>query len=216
MTRILYLLAMFTGVRAAFNRVRGIFMPELQVAILDGEILQIDRYGPVKIRINARPVPKMLDAEANAGMISLYLVSPGISSLLYAVVRLTSHFGYGHVEIAFYEANDQVTCFAVRNILRSNIERLRLGKILNSVKVLNDYDEIVLLEHVLHKLHSLGFNTCFASPDECVSLAVSSSLLAPKQRNKAIKAIRRKYCRIEKLLESDRRLPKASPVSQLN
>lgn len=178
-------------------------MPKLRVAILDGETWQFDEFGAVRIRVNARPSPKASDAEARAGMISLYLESPGISSLLYTFMRMTSHFGYGHVEIAFYEANDKVTFFAVRNILRSNIDRLRLNQNFDSLKFSSDDDEIILLRGILHKLNSLGIKASFATPDECVSLAVNPSLLVPKQRIETIEALRRKYQRIEKKLATD-------------
>jgi hypothetical protein len=209
MKRILYLVAMFTGVRAAFNWGRSCFMPKLRVAILDGETLQFDEYGEVRIHVNARPSPKASDSEARAGMISLYLESPGISSLLYTFIRLTSHFGYGHVEIAFYEANDRVTFFAVRNILRSNLDRLRLNQYFVGLKFSSDDDEIILLRGMLHKLNSLGIKASFATPDECVSLAVNPSLLVPKQRNLATEALRRKYRRIERKLVTDRNVPNA-------
>jgi hypothetical protein len=186
-------------------------MPKLRVAILDGETLQFDEYGEVRIRVNARRSPKASDSELSAGMISLYLESPGISSLLYTFMRLTSHFGYGHVEIAFYEANGKVTFFAVRNILRSNIDRLRLNQNFEGLKFSNDNDEIVLLQGVLHKLNSLGIKASFATPDECVSLAVTPSLLVPKQRNLATEALRRKYRRIERKLVTDRNVPNAPP-----
>lgn len=182
-------------------------MPQLRVAILDGETLQFDEYGPVRIRVNARPAPCSLDSKANAGMISLFLVSPGISRLLYAFMRLTSHFGFGHVEIAFYEAQDQVTFFAVRNILRSNINRLRLNQNFGSLKFSSDDDEIVLLKRVIDKLNALGIKTSFASPGECVALAVTQSLLVPKQRNLATEALRRKYRRIEKKFSQVNALP---------
>lgn len=209
MKRFLYLAAMYTGVRVAFNWGRSCFLPKPRVAILDGETLQFDEYGAVRIRVNARPSPKASDTELRAGMISLYLESPTISRLLYTFVRLTSHFGYGHVEIAFYEANDKVTFFAVRNIVRSNLERLRLNQNFDSLKFSSDDDEIILLRGILHKLNSLGINASFATPDECVSLAVNSSLLGPKQRNLATEALRRKYRRIERKLVTDPNVPNA-------
>jgi hypothetical protein len=210
MKRILYLLAMFTGVRAAFNCGRSYFLPKLRVAILDGNRLELEKYGSVRVRVNARPAPTALDSEAKAGMISLYMVSPGIPSLLYAFIRLTSHFGCGHVEIAFYETQDNVTLFAVRNILRSNIDRLKLNQMFGSLRFSSEDDEIVLLERVINKLNSLGFTASFASPDECVSLALIPSLLAPRQRNLATDSLRRKYRRIEKKLTRERNLRNVS------
>lgn len=211
MKRILYLVAIFTGLRVAFNWGRSFFLPKLRVAILDGETLQFDAYGEVRIRVNARPSPKAIDSEARAGMISLYLESPGISSLFYAFMRLTSHFGYGHVEIAFYEVNHNVTFFAVRNILRSNLDRLRINQYIEGLKFSSDDDEIVLLQGVFHKLNSLGIKASFATPDECVSLAVNPSLLVPKQRNLATEALRRKYRRIARKLMTDRSVSSAPP-----
>lgn len=178
-------------------------MSELRVATLDGDFLQFNEYGSVRIRVNARPAPRSFDFEARAGMISLYLVSPGISGLLYSLMRLTSHFGCGHVEFAFYETHDKVTFFAVRNIVRSNLDRLQLNKHFRSLKLSRSDDEIVLLKLLLNKLNTLGIETSFASPDECVALAVTPSLLVPKQRIETIEALRRKYQRIEKKLAAD-------------
>lgn len=204
MKRILYLLAMFTGIRAAFNTVRSYFLPKLRVAILDGEVMDFAEYGKIRIRVNARPVPNSLESGAKTGMISLYLASPGISNLLYGFMRLTSHFGYGHVEIAFYEVQEKVTIFAIRNILRSNIERLSLRQRFDGLKLSSDDDEIILLKRILGKLNSLGLTTTFAPPEECVSLAISQSLLIPGKQAAAIVALRRKYKRIEKKLMIDR------------
>ena len=206
MKRMLYLLAVFTGVRAMFNRVHGLFLPGLRVAKLDGEVVQFDEYGPVRIRVNARPAPGILESEANVGMISLSLVSPGISRLLYALLRLTSHFGCGHVEIAFYEEQGRVTCFAIRNIVRSNMDRLRVGGYLDGLKFSRDHDEVVLLKRVLCELESAGFKTAFASPDKCVSLAVNPALICNGQRSRATETLRRKYRRIGKKLDADRNL----------
>lgn len=184
-------------------------MPGLQVAVLDGMMLQLDKYGSVLIRVNGRPAPRMLSRQANAGMISLYLQSPAISSLLYAGLRLTSHFGHGHVEIAFYETTENVTCYAVRNIVRSNIDRLRLNRSFSNLKILTENDEIALVEQVLLKLRSLGIVARFASPSECILLAVSPSLLLRKQKGLAIEALQRKYRRIENRLFKE---PKVSNV----
>jgi hypothetical protein len=210
MIRLLYLLAMFTGFRAAFNRGRSFFLPKLRVAIIDGEVFQFEEFGPVRIRVNARPAPRMLVPKTKTGIISLYLMSPGMSRLFYAALRFTSHFGHGHVEIAFYETHENVTVYAVRNILRSNIARLGLHKNFGGLKFSCDHDEIVLLKRVLNRLNSLDLKTCFASPDECVSLAVSPSLLVPKQRNLAIDALRYKYRRIERKLKTARIMAKGS------
>ncbi len=198
MKRILYLFAMYTGARAVFNKARSFSLPGLRTEILDGETLQIDKSYLIRVRVHGRPSAKILGSENNAGMISIHLISPGISRLSYALLRLTSHFGCGHVEIAFYETHDSVICFAIRNILRSNIDRLRLGKLFRNLKLSSDNDEIVLLQDILQELNDRGVGACLASPDECVSLAVNKTLLNPKNCHRVIEALRRRYKRISK------------------
>lgn len=151
-------------------------------------------------------------------MISLYLVSPGTSSLAYARVRQAIHYGCGHGKIAVCESDNNVTCDAVPNLLRSNTKCLRLTDRSASLTLSSDHDEIVLLQHVLNRFRSLGFRTSFATPDERVSLAFSPSLLIAKQRNqatgqpgnRATSVLRRKYSRIAKKHVTDRRVPVAS------
>ena len=164
MYRILYLFAMYSGARAAYNQLYSFWLPGLRTAVIDNLSLQIDDRNFVKIRVNARPKHKA--SPHNVGMISVYLVSPGIWRLTYVLIRLTSHFGIGHVEIAFYETDKNVTCFAVRNILRSNIGRFRMRNLFRNLELSKDNDEIAILQRVLLELNARGLSACLATPEE--------------------------------------------------
>ena len=207
MIRILYLLAMYSGVRAAFNTARGLLLPTTRVAIINGETFQIDASHRVKICVNSRPPCKSLGRGRRAGMISLSLTSPGISPLTYALLRITSHFGHGHIEIAFYEVHndevdDTVYCFAVRNIVRSNIDRLGWKGKFCKLKLASDNDEIIVLRRVIEQLNARGIRACLASPEECVAFAVNPSLLHSRQRKRTLESLTRRYKRIAKQLSN--------------
>ena len=211
MIRILYLISMYTGVRAAYNKFYSFFLPHLRTTVLDSTTLQIDGDNLAKIRVNARRPPKALTSRHNAGMISVYLVSPGICRLTYSLLRLSSHFAIGHVEIAFYETDKYVSCFAVRNILRSNIRRLRLENLFRNLKLSKDKDEIAILERILEELNARGINACLSSPEECVSFAVNQSLLNPQTSDLANDALKRKYERISRRIARNNKVIHAKP-----
>jgi hypothetical protein len=196
LNRILYLLAMYSGVRAVFNQVRSFFLPRPRASTIDGETLRFEGFDRAKIRVHARAPPKSLGSRQIAGMISIYSVTPGIPRFFYAMLRLTSHFGCGHIEIAFSEEKEMVTFFAIRNILRSNIDRLGCSRLFCNLKLSNDNDEIVVLRIIIQLLNAQDIDTSFASPEDCVSLAVNESLLIPETRNRTIEAMKRRYRRV--------------------
>ncbi len=198
MHRILYLIAMYSGVRAVHNTLRSFFLPQLRTSALDGVTLQIDETNLARVRVHARRRPRALGSSANAGMISIYLVSPGILRLIYFVLRLTSHFGVGHVEIAFFETDKGITIFAVRNIIQSNIHRLRLGFLFPTLKLSKERDEIAVLQRIVDELNVRGLAASLSPPEECVALAVNRSLIKSQTCSVANDALKRKYQRITK------------------
>jgi len=191
---------MYTGARALFNVVRSFTLPGLRAGILDFETMEIDELGLVKVRVNSRSPPRMLGAGRKAGMISVQLISPGISGVLYALLRITSHFGCGHVEIAFYETNERIIVFGIRDIVRSNIERIGLQKTFCKLTLFSDDDEVDLLRRILQELRVRGVSCNLASPKECVTLALNQSLLKPEKCDRVIKALTKRYRRITKQL----------------
>lgn len=134
-------------------------------------------------------------------MVSVHLLKPGIPSPLYLLLRLTSHFGCGHIEMAFFESEEKTTFYAVRNILRSNLERVQLQRMFE-LNLLNERDEINALRAIMQELSELGCRVDFADPEECVSYAVSPSLLSPEKRKRAVKSLTSKYRRISKSISA--------------
>jgi hypothetical protein len=199
--KILYLLAMYTCVRAALNQIHGFFLPLLRVSILHGSTLRLNSSGDVKVCVNAKMPSGTLNSDVKAGMFSIYLLAPGIPTSLYRLLRLTSHFGTGHIEMAFYEHGDAIVFFAVRNILRSNIERLGMGIQFSNLGFNSKDDEIIALQLIFQDLGSRGIEVAFAPPEECIELAISKSLLIKKTRDRTIDSMLRRYKRIEKQIK---------------
>ncbi len=193
---------MYSGLRAVFNLVRSFFFRRPSASIIAAETLSSGCFGRAKICVHARAPSKSLGPECIAGMMSIYLVTPGMPRFFYAVLRLTSHFGCGHIEIAFYEEKSEVTFFAIRNIIRSNVDRLGCRWPFRNLKLADDNDEVVVLRMIIQLLHAKGFSTSFASPEDCVSLAVNESLLNPRTRDRTIEAIKRRYRRVAKMAVS--------------
>lgn len=200
--RIFYLLAMYSGVRAAFNRTRSAFLPSPKASILDGQTLQIENISSAKVHVHPRAPAATLPPVRHAGMISINLLSPGIPRFIYGLLRLTSHFGCGHIEIAFYEDSDAVTVYAIRNIIRSNIDRFGGKHVFRSLKLASENDEILILQKTLKALNDLGIETELALPEDCVRFAVNRLLLDASRRDAATEALHRKYSRISKKLRS--------------
>ena len=192
---------MYTGIRAALNQIRGFFLPRLRVSILHGSTLRLKSFGDVKVRVNARARSNRVNSGVKAGMISIYMLAPGIPTSLYRLLRLTSHFGTGHLEMAFYEHGDSVVFFAVRNILRSNIERVRMGQQFSNLRFNSKDDEIIALQLIFQALGSRGIQATFAPPEECIKLSISKSLLNKKTRDRTIDSMLRRYKRIERQIK---------------
>jgi hypothetical protein len=196
MVRSAYLFAMYTGIRAVANRVRSLFLPVPRAAAIDGAIIQLDESVSFNVRVHAKTSPSTSGAARVGGMISVYLVHPGIRRSLYSLLRVSSHFGCGHIELAFYEDDSSVCVFAVRNILRSNLDRLGCNTCFRSLSLSTERDEIAVLARILKELRTQNLNAYLASPSECVDLAVSPWLLRPRIRARAITALTRKYERM--------------------
>lgn len=203
MNRILYLLAMYSGLRAVLNRVRSYCLPQPRASLLDRQVLLLDKACCVEIRVHARSHSQMKGKERIPGMVSISLASPGIHPIAYALWKLTSHFGCGHIELAFFEERGVVHFYAVRNILKSNMERLGGNRLSRRLKFAQESDEIFFLQQVMKRLADHGLPAIFESPEICVDLAVSPSLLHPQKHQRSIQALLCKYRRISKRVGSN-------------
>jgi hypothetical protein len=194
----LYLLAMYSGLRAAFNRIRSGFLRQPRSRLLDAQVLMLPTGQQTKLRVHARCVAKFRGTERIAGMISVVWSEPGIHPSVYWLWQLTSHFGCGHVELAFFEERGVVHFYAVRNILRSNLERIGFQQLSRRLPGTTENSEIMVIKTVCQTLQDRGLDVVFLPPHDCVSLAVTESLLDPKQNGRCFSALLRKYRRIFK------------------
>ena len=191
-----YLLSMYTGTRAAWNRARSTFLPAPQSAILDGRVLYLNESPDVLIRVHARVPPHPLPRKWRAGMFSACLLSPGIPRPVYALLRMTSHFGCGHLEVAFYECGGAVVIYAIRNIVKANAARIGCEHLLRNLDLGEESDEILVLRGLVQTLGAHGLQTSFASPEDCVTFAVNDLLLRPAKRVMTRAILRVRYTRI--------------------
>lgn len=198
--RIIYLVAMYTGCRALYNRWRSWGKRNLRVAKLDRVGLLISDRESAVMRVHTRVLSSTKIAGSRAGMLAVYLKSPGISALTYRLLRLTSHFGTGHIELAFIEDHEGITFYAIRNILRSNIERIGAQSWFRGLKLGREQDEWQVLLNVIDALECQGIRVAFAPPAECVALALSKNLLPPENQAHAGIALERKYKKVINLL----------------
>lgn len=196
--RFLFLFYVYSGARTIFNRVRSWGFDDPRMLEIDRVRIPVaDTFGV--IRIHSRGFPKGLQRASAAGMMSIYLESPGIPKPLYRLALLTSHFGCGHIEIAFFECGDQVVLYAIRNMLAANIKRFRMASWFDHLKLNQGEDDAAVLREVIELLEKKRIDHSFASPDDCVKFSVLPFLIAPHRLEKTKEAIRRNYKRTIRL-----------------
>ncbi len=192
-----YLVAMYSGIRAVHNRISSqMSARDCALSRFNRTHLQTEHMGEVVLFVHKRSGPGM-DIEGTAfGMISVQQRNPKVGRFLYRYFCLTSHFGCGHMEIAFYEKQGKVTLYAVRNTAASNAFRLKWFELSDKL-TLAQWDERVLRIIVRH-LESNGFTTGFADVSESINLSVNNRLLHPHSRLRALRHLKKKYTRLRK------------------
>lgn len=201
MQRILYFVAMYCGLRAVFNRIRAVGLQQPQAKVLDRRQCKLEDDVFLTFRVHARYQSQMRGTERVPGMVSVSLVSPDIHPVFYRLWQFTSHFGCGHVEMAFFEEQGVVHFYAVRNIIRSNMERIGCQQLSKRLGLSNEQAEILTLTRTMQKLAEHGVPAILEPPDVCVKLAVTDSLLHPHKKSKSTRALLKKYRRIAKHIE---------------
>ena len=189
-----YLAATYTGLRAVGNQLRSRFSPlGDRIGAIDGARLDCGELGELLVSIDPRPRPPTGSGEASFGMISLRQRVPRISRLAYRYFCLTSHFGNGHVEVAFYQEGHRVTFYGVRNIARSNARRLGLRRMADRLRLMARDEEVEVVVALARLLEGQGLATSFARADECVDLSVCRQLLHPASQVRALHCLGRMY-----------------------
>lgn len=193
-----YVISMYSGFRAVFNRLRSRWLPPLRAAAMSRRTLVLDDGTEVTTQVHSRHASGAFPNGQRAGMISVRLVAPKIARPIYAWLCMTSHFGCGHIEIAFYEERERLVVFGVRNMLKANAWRIGLKARASKLQLCEDSDEVRVLTTVCRFLTENEFHVAFAEPSVCVQLAVDPSLLKPNKRDCTMDVIRKKYVRIWK------------------
>lgn len=199
-TRAVYLFAMYTGLRAAVNLLRSFRMPLPRSSAIDGEVIDFGGLESLVVRVHARASPAADVGDSVGGMISVYSLRPGIPRWRYSLFRMSSHYGCGHLELAFYEKDNNIFVYAVRNILRSNLNRIGCSSWTDGLSLGAERDEFLVLEKIFGELRTHGLHTSLVPPEECVKLAVSPMLLKSATRDRTMIALTRKYKRMAKQL----------------
>lgn len=192
---------MFSGFRAVYNRLCSNLYTDSHVQFkLHGTNLHTQGMGEVKIHVHSRQGPGAFRYEADFGMVSIQQLHPKISSMLYKYFCLTSHFGCGHFEIAFYERNGEVTLYAIRNTACSNACRIGFTLVGEELALpARDEDAMLLLVQLLERN---GFTVNFADSSECVKLSVTSRLLNHDSKSHTMDILRKRYDRLKGIFES--------------
>ena len=201
LARVCFLAAVYSGLRALFNLLLSIRYDPGRVSCLDDVVVNLDDSGLARIRVHGKGRPANGCFSAKYGMISLKLINSGVNPFLYRILRLMSHFGCGHIELAYMDKDDGIEIYAVRNILKANISRLRLSQIFSSLKPITTEDEHRVISKTISILGNRGINCRLATPFECCRMSISPRLLNPKTESLTKDLLLRKYERISRKLE---------------
>ena len=186
-----YYAAMYTGLRALYNRARGARRP------LDPRVRAVTRVRlgdtPLRARFHARPRPRAGSPRAHFCVASLRMQEPPLAGWLYRALCATSHFGDGHVEVALYLEGDVATLYAYRNIARANARRLGLERVADRLRLRRERESRRALRVVADALTACGYSVDHAPPEECVALSTDGRLLRPASRGATLRGLHRKY-----------------------
>lgn len=195
--RRLYYTAMYSGLRALRNRAGSAYCaltPRLEA--MSGETLTSTRLGTLVLHVHPRACRNSPSGPAGHGVFSLRRSDPPVGRVTYRLVCSTSHFGCGHVEVAFHERAGVVTFYGVRNIARANAQRLGLSGLSDRLRLRRSNEDVEVLRAVATRLRARGFEVRHAPAEECVRLTVDDRLV-PRGRDAELRErLRRRYGRL--------------------
>ncbi len=197
--RLGFVACVFTGLRAGFNRVRARLRRRPALGSrLHGARVEVGTLGPMRLQVHRRPRPDAARVAADFGMISARQERPRVKRALYCYLALTSHFGSGHLEVAFYEARGQVTIYAVRNTAQSSARRLGWKEVVGHLG--SKGDDLRLVRALATLFEREGVSLGVASGAECVELALTARLVAPRALQGTRASLERKYRHLHRAL----------------
>ncbi|HIF40783.1 MAG TPA: hypothetical protein EYQ74_06775 [Planctomycetes bacterium] len=173
-----HLLGVYSGVRAAVNRIRALTLqtPGLS-AVLDHCTLDVPSQGRWHLRVHRR----CSGPQGLSGIVSARRVRSPLASWLYRYLCLCGHFGCGHVELGFCERAGRIRVYAVRNTALSCAQRLGWKRAARRLTPRRETALFDLVHAVVDQWRGQGLRVSVPTPEECVRLSVNPLLLHPER-----------------------------------
>jgi len=196
MERVLYLAGMYSAVRAAVNRRAARKLPEPAGSrVLHLQSLEVKGLGSVILAVHARPRPENEPRTRNFAMLSVRQVTPRLPRFLYSYLCETTHFGFGHLELGFYEEGGVWVIHAVRNTARANA--LRIGCTSIAKRLSADWESLIRALASLLRQNERPLRIAPAA--DCVRLSVRPNLIPHSRRERVLRSLQTRYERLEKV-----------------
>jgi hypothetical protein len=192
--RIAYRIGRYSGLRALRNRRRAASL-ELPGSALawHGRTLKIPLFGDMQIQLHPRLNPPGQPAARRFFMLSARLNTPNISRWRYAYLLHTSHFGYGHMELACYEEDGRWAVYGLRNMAADTAHSLGWARTARALGTSAGLTDASFLGYVLTALQDSGLEARLLPAAECVQLSVTPELIAQAHRAERTQALVRRY-----------------------
>lgn len=171
-----HLLGVYSGVRALVNRLNCLLLPRPCLSVA---LNRCTLESPSGIKWDLRVHARRNGPQGLTGIISARLRNATIHPLLYRYLCLCSHFGCGHVEVAFLEREGEISIYAVRNTALSNVERFGFKRLAQALGPRREKQLFDLAQAMVSLLREHGLKVRALAPAECVRLSVNPFLLHP-------------------------------------
>lgn len=178
MTLTVHLFGVYSGLRAAVNRIRALTLPTLgPSAALDKCTLDVPGHGRWELRVHRRPS----GLRGLSGIVSARRVRSPLAPWLYRYLCLCGHFGCGQVELGFCEQAGGIRVYAVRNTALSCAQRLGWNRVARQLTPRRETALFDLVLAIVDRWRCQGLRVSVPTAEECVRLSVNPLLLHPER-----------------------------------
>jgi len=199
-----YFLAMYSGLRAVGNRLRSAAVATTSaVSQLHGMAIASPGLGSLLVQVHFRVRPASATIDGVFGILSLKQAVPTVGRWSYRYLCATSHFGCGHLEVAFFERHGTVTFYGIRNMASANARRLGLQGLSSRLRLVRAGENEQVLALLARCLQEQGLVTKHARPQDCLALAVDDRLLPPANQAQAKRSLYRKYQKLSEVFAGE-------------
>ena len=129
-------------------------------------------------------------------MLSVRQATPRIPRFLYSYFCKTTHFGFGHLELGFYEEDGAWVIHAVRNTAQANA--LRVGWTSIAKNLSTNWKPLIRAIGFLFRQNERSL--CMAPAVDCVRLSVRPNLIPHSRRERVLRNLHTRYERLERVL----------------